>query len=339
MPIGFYGEKISPSQNKVNQFLTTLHTLSRLSISSSEFHVAYSDEYREMTNLVNARISSLFPNSELVSNRFESFNDWQENAKKVPIDAEFILLFSNHDHVYMGEDSRNFDLFLNNLRVQKDCKIGLITHWPEVMGSPNIFLRKKKTQQSCLIDWKDFAIGTIIIKKEFYLDWWAKDFTFGARIVRPDNPFGPSVTFRPVPALVPGVELFRHLDGYGHVGVTADIAAPLKTCCEVLGGQIVHEDWARGNFLANNQTYDLPFQPQDTSYATICEIQNLVLLANSYRISLKNTYMLLSTYSYRFLLLFPYFIFKLIGNEEFRRRLFKRIFEKIQVRFKFTPNP
>ena len=337
MPIGFYGDNVSPSQNKVNQFLSSMHTLSGISISSSEFHVAFSDEYKEQVNLVNARIRLLFPNSELSNNRFESFNEWEDSTRKIPIDAEFILLFSNHDHVYLGDGPRNFDLFVNNLRIQKDCKMGLITHWPEVIGSPSISLRKKRGQ-SCLIDWKDFAIGTVLIKKDFYLDWWANDFTSGARIVRPDNPFGPSVTFRPVPVLVPRVELFRHLDGYGHVGVRADIAAPLKTCCGVLDGQIVHEDWSRGNFLASNQTYDLPIQPQDTRNVTICEIQNLVLLSNSYRISLKNSYLLLLSYSHRLSLLFPYLIFKMVGNKEFRQRLFKRLFEKSHARFKFTPN-
>ncbi len=338
MPVGFYGENVSPSQNKVNQFLTTLHTLSQFSISSSEFHVAFSGKYNEMTNLVNARIRSLFPNSEMSNNRFESFNDWEESARKVPIDAEFILLFSNHDHVYLGEDPRNFDLFVNNLRIQKDCKMGLITHWPEVIGSPSIFLHKKNGR-SYLIDLKDSAIGTVLIKKDFYVDWWVKDFTFGARIVRPDNPFGPSVTFRPVPVLVPGVELFRHLDGYGHVGITAEIAAPLRTCCEVLNGLIVHEDWSRGNFLASSQTYDLPIQPQGTRNVTICEIQNLLLLSNSYRISLKSTYLLLLSYSHRFTLLFPYFIFKAVGDREFRRRLFKRLYEKGHTKIEFTPNP
>ena len=331
MPIGFYGERISPSQNKVNQFLTTLHTLSKLSISSSEFHVAYSEEYREMTDLVSRQISSLFPNSELFSTRFEGFEDWQENAKKLPKEAEFILLLSNHDHVYIGEDSKIFDLFVSNLRIQKDCKMGLITHWPEVIGSPSISLHKK-SRQSCLIDLKDFAIGTVIVKKDFYLDWWANDFTCGAKVVRPDNPFGPSVTFRLVPALVPEVELFRHLDGYGHVGVTADIAAPLKTCCEVLGGEIIHEDWTKGDFLAENQIYDLPLLPQGNNVTCISEIQNLVLLANSYRISLRNTYLLLSTFSLRFAILFPYFMIKLMRNNEFRRRMSKRLFQKIQVK-------
>jgi len=82
MPIDLYGARISPSQNKVNQFLTTLHMLSRLSVSSSEFHVLYSEGYREMTNLVSPQISLFFPNSELKSTRFEIFDDWRECAKK-----------------------------------------------------------------------------------------------------------------------------------------------------------------------------------------------------------------------------------------------------------------
>jgi len=136
-------------------------------------------------------------------------------------DTDIILLQANDDHAVVCQDPNYFSEFSNVFDREKSFKIAALTHFPEMQTL--ISIRKKgfdsglKELQSGPIH---YAIGTQLVRASFFKSWWQKgiinDDTY---IFRPDNPFGQSVVFEPTQMLIPKMEIFRHMDGYGHIGM------------------------------------------------------------------------------------------------------------------------
>ena len=221
----------------------------------------------------------------IYSHRLEYFSQWHEAGKNIPFDVEFILLMNNLDHVFVPESNEYFMQFLRFLKTREENVIGCILHWPEFISGigTKIFTHLVGEGENIFVNKTVATYGTTIIKPSFFRSWWEKDFTDGSRIVRPDNPFGHSVMFNWAPHYITSREFFRHLDGYGHVGITAPQAGPLKPCCLYLNGEIVHTDWVRG--FDKGSIADLPYEkPISTDLykkSSISYFQTIDYLINS----------------------------------------------------------
>jgi len=300
-PENFYGKIISPNQNKVDQFLSTLHSLHKINFTSAEIHFELSEKYFESKNYIVNQIRSYIPIASIHFTRLEYFQQWKIAANRVPSDTDIILLKNNHDHVFVPNNSTNFYQYINDILGYKEDFVGEISHWPESIGN----LRSGKWENTPNMRTKYFlstanvTIGTCVITPSFFKSWWIKDFTDGSRIVRPDNPFGPWVKFQAVKRVVPTTEFFRHLDGYGHAKVSAPIASPLRPCCEIKNNNIIHTDWLYGQFY-KKKGIDLPDQPELTQSNPTSILLDQALLASAYKVNLSNLWNLSNSFRYKF---------------------------------------
>lgn len=282
----------SPNQNKVDQFLSTLHSIQKIKFDSAEIYFELAEEYSEYKEQIINQIKKCVPKATIYFSRLEYFEDWKVAANKIPTRAQIVLLKANHDHVFLPQNLDGFYQFLSNLLSFGDQFVGEITHWPEFIGDVRS-RRWEKTARSNTINFittTTNAIGTCAISPTFFKSWWANDFTGGSRIVRPDNPFGPSIYFSAVKRVIPTMEFFRHLDGPAYPEVTAPVSAPLRACCIVDSKIIKHTDWTYGNFLFSKTRNDLPIQPTKFEKNTVLILINQILLISARKVNFKNIY-------------------------------------------------
>ena len=291
----FYNFKEFP-HTKLDQLLSTLHSISKLELDFADFYLDFDDINEKYRNLVEEFIKINFQSSKirLFSFRLEYFQQWEKAANMIPVSAATVLLMNNLDHVFIPSSKSKFLEFVEFLESSKANSIGGILHWQESIHG--LGTKKLKNHNvSFPIFWNQtyWTHGVTLIKSSFFKSWWDKDFTEGKRIVRPDNPFGPYVNFDWTTRYVPSIEFFRHLDGYGHVGITSNRAASLRPCCQYKNGEIIHKDWKVG--FNKNDLADLPFErPNKLNLATMQirlnpEITDYLINANSMLFSFKRS--------------------------------------------------
>lgn len=248
-PPSYYSLDSFPT-NRLDQLLTTLCSIQDLEFESADFYLDFDTEYVASRAVVENHINELFSKKSIriFSTRLDSFDSWRAASTLIPLDASSILLKSNLDHAYVASDSKYFNNYLKLFELLDETALGSITHWQEYITESGINHYKILDRDLGLFRKKvKFPIGTILVKRSFFQSWWQEDFTQGSKLVRPDNPFGPSVTFdNEVWQYVYHEELFRHMDGYGHVGLTSRYASAIRACCSLNDGQITHSPWRRG---------------------------------------------------------------------------------------------
>lgn len=279
----FYGANISPSQNKVEQFLSMVHSYSCLPLESQDFFVSYSSDYAGMRSLVESRILELFPNARIHQSRLETFHQWQTAVTALSEKLDFVFLASNHDHVYLHETPRPFVEFLDFLS-DSGLEIGHLSHWQECLATSQISYSPARQSRGFTYP-TTFFIGTAIVARERLSKHFREDFTGGVKFVRPDNPFGNSIAFPDELCGVPVLELLRHLDGYGHAGIRSPRAKPMRVCCKVTAdSQVTHTDWIRGTYweLRSGEA-DLPLSVLSKTSRASRDLTETLLTAISYR--------------------------------------------------------
>lgn len=237
---------------RLEQFLSSLHSMNCLSISSANFYLEIDDEFSKHIQLIESQIKMNFKFYTLVWKRLELFQDWVDAKNEIPSETQLILLQSNFDHIYTLPSPIPFFQFCDSVIKAGPRSVGEITHWPEAISEfsrPWCFSQNIQSSDETLIRNTNLCVGTILVTHDLFCEWWDKDFTEGARIVRPDNPFGPSVRFPNANLVVPFIELFRHLDGYSHVGVKSKWAQALDPCCTIKDKKIRHNAYEREGFL------------------------------------------------------------------------------------------
>jgi len=327
-----YGKRVSPTQDKVNQFLSMIDSISRINFSSQVFYVKFDDIYSEHRDVVYERIKVLFPTARIAEERLDSFQFWKNTATEMPEETELILLATNHDHVFVGESVQHFNCFLRDLGDLGPRVIGGITHWSEMVGWND--LRPINSSREGAFNFfrqTTWTIGTCVVSKQLFQEWWAEDFTQGKKIIRPDNPFGPSVSFTSAPMLIPSREFFRHLDGYGHARVKSPFAGPVRACCSLKEGEVRHQEWRRGNYFVGIHKPDLPFLPivgKSNNFRRYC---NLVFLASAHTLNFRNLWELLNPKNGG-VTFFKFPLFILLGsNRYFLSKIPKAVFRATRL--------
>jgi len=336
-----YGPIVSLTKSKVDQFLGALHSMHKLPLKSQDFYLSFDGNYKVFQNLVCARILELYPNARISNQRLYKFEDWKSSSLTIPNQTDLVLLQSNHDHVFTHESVADFYSFCEDLIEFGPLVLGEISSWPEYISNSRKgdWRISRKNQNHLQVGKCVYSDGTCLVSPDLYKSWWSVDFTDGKKIVRPDNPFGPSVQFRAVNRVVPATEFFRHLDGYGHIDLNNEIANAIPSCCTVKNNTIEHLEWVRGSFLlAKNNFIDLPTLPNSSRQHSFQEIIDLILLGCSYRVNFRNIYHLVAQNESRhvhkrivyFFDIFTNALFWKELNDAFRRKLkFKSILIRI----------
>jgi hypothetical protein len=313
--------------NKIDQFLTSIHSMSVLKLETQDFYLSLGNEYKKYSKILRNRILELYPNSRIKFFRLEKYIQWQFAVKQIPKDSDLVLLQSNHDMAYVNRDPDFFYEFAKCVSDSEKPKYGNLIFWPEALGrsqfksyyaSPDRFFGVFSNTTTS-------ADGTCLISRRFFESWWESDFTNGSKIVRPDNPFGPWVKFSAIEQIFPSIELFRHMDGSGHVGNYAPIAGAFRACCTIKNEKVIHSNLSYGNFWIHQRS-DLPLLPALNRKVSQIEFLNLMLLACSYRIDLANLMRIFKMSNDRIYLLkcFIYFMVCL-PNRYFFANLFKKL--------------
>jgi hypothetical protein len=268
---------------KIDQLVSTLHSMSILGTDSQVFYISYDQEFHQYKELIDQFIEEHYSNPIVNDFRLETYSQWKNASDSVPSDIDFVLLQSNADHVYTQGNREIFDRYMQELSTLGSRTIGSISHWPEYMFSAMSPLKRTHvTDGGSFIIETTNTIGTCVVSQELFKEWWSHDFTMGSRIIRPDNVFGPSVTFPSAKMLIPNQELFRHLDGYGHVGQMESYASYLRPCCTISNFKVQHLEWKKNRIKEWKSSSDLPSNYLDSD-ANFQDILDYISWASSYK--------------------------------------------------------
>lgn len=213
LPAGFDG-------NKIDQFISTLVSMAKISTEEQWFFINYSNDFEKYSNEINKFIYANFTNPRIFPFRLEYYQDWKKCSDMILENIKYILLQGNADHVYLPHTSLNLDHLISILDSVEERAMAEISHWPESIYYANrLTVNAIDIGNHQLIASDDAPLGTTLLTTKLFADFWIQDFTNGSRIVRLDNPFGPSVIVKDAIRIIPPFELFRHLDGYGHTGI------------------------------------------------------------------------------------------------------------------------
>jgi len=314
--------------SRLDEFLSTVHSMSTLSFISCDFYLEFDKVYENYSLLVLRWLKKLYPSARFYNYRLSSFLEWQVAEKNIPKNTRLVMLQTNFDHPYIAEKPESFSEFCSQIDALNDRAIGNITHWPEAISSiinPWRAFKNNYERRSVFTDECEGALGTCLVTKQLFSEWWENDFTQGAKIVRPDNPFGPSVRFLKAKSLVPKTELFRHMEGYGHVFIKSPWAQGFRPCCSIKHGSIVHTDWIRGNPELKTKIYtepiDLPKVPYNSYTANETTVTNLILVASSHRINFRLLKNLKKHYTLSNANLSEYIFLNLLKNRYFFNKI------------------
>ena len=291
-PTGYYRVD---EVDKFSQVLSTLNSLRKISFSSSEIRVALDVQYAEHEGILRSSAETWHPQAKFFATRLDDFEGWRSAISRIPADTDWVLIMANHDHVFVQQDSDQFLNYLELVKAEGVSSIAHISHWTEVLGWRA--LKRNKTRPEGLRLWfrSKETIGTVAVRLEELMKWFSEDFTLGAKFVRPDNPFGPSVKVSNSNQSLPMVEFFRHLDGYGHVGLTALNASNLQPNATFAEGEVVTREYVFGNL--GQEDVELLKTPRfygGRMTDSLEEIRNLIYLATAFRVRFKIISLLLS---------------------------------------------
>ncbi len=238
---------------RISRFITSLITKSHLNFSSSTFYIELDPCWRNEVNKLCEIIYGLFPNAEINNGRLKNIYDWQHAAAKYS-DDDIILLETNDDHSYMAQTDIDLYKMVDLMNRYPGFRLGSVTHQSESfsVAARNYFQR----QNDCFVAKVTTAIGNTLVRGDFFREWWENDELVDQTIVRPDNPFGKSVSFPPTKIIIPQREIFRHMDGYGHIGIHYPLA-PLRNLVKY--GEIEKHDY----LLLNKAKYKGSYWPSD----------------------------------------------------------------------------
>jgi len=197
---------------------------------------------------ISRSIQQIFPNCEPIESRLSNPSEWRQAASRFR-DDDVIYLHANDDHAFVAESQNEFMHIGKQLSCNPEIKLGAVTHFPEMVG---MLARQswgnRKSHHHRTVE-VEYAIGTTLVRADFFREWWNPEkWTNNDVVVRPDNPLGKSVGFNRVKMLIPKNEIFRHLDGYSHVGIGYPVPAlrNIRRFDVELGIVVVQENWTMG---------------------------------------------------------------------------------------------
>lgn len=329
------------NRNRVEIVLSTIFSLRNLPIKSAEFYIEFDETTSWGTELIHQAILEL-PFSLIINNyRLENFNTWRSAAEKVlAANPDLLMLFSNDDHIYI--DSSNVELlYLSNMAILAQRKhpnksiFVPLSHYPETHALIPFAKAMKKfvNFQGAPLVPSITPIGAILITPEKFFQWWENDFTYGSKIVGPENPFGPSVVEESGVAFIPRKELFRHMDAYSHIGLMNwpyQVLAPTHT----IKNQANNLTISYQKYIYVDFCMDLPKEfiglcllNESGQKTDLCSFRSAVLKANSIRFSLDSIRWLNTLYQMTNKELTQSLILVFFKSSNFRNALRKRVFE------------
>lgn len=218
-----YGSK--DGEDRLKFFYTSLILNSRIPFASTHFFVALSEDHSSKVGEVQELVENLYVNSIFNNFRLQTYHEWKEMLKSLDVpSSDLVLLLTYDDHAFIDDSAQELLEIANTI---SDSQIrnplyGLITHFPEVVSSIETYTRfglASKLNDCFLVPCRK-PLGALLLRKGDLEDMFSEDIWGENLIVAPENYFGPSVITPTALGLIPKRELFRHLDGYRHIGIS-----------------------------------------------------------------------------------------------------------------------
>jgi hypothetical protein len=243
---------------RVGRFLTGLASLRNIPWSSVSIHFDTQPSWQSLKPKISQSIQQIFPNCAPIESRLSNAAEWLTVASQFR-DDDVVYLHTNDDHAFVAESHHEFLYLSAQLARHPELKLGAVTHFPEMIGMlARQSWGKWKSPRHRTIE-VEYAIGTTLVRADFFREWWHPEkWTDNDVVVRPDNPLGKSVKFSRVRMIVSQREIFRHLDGYSHVGIDYPVPAlrNIRRFDEELRSVVVQENWTTGYWPAPLLTFD-----------------------------------------------------------------------------------
>jgi len=276
-------------RKRIDLFLSSIKSLEKLPIISADFFIEFDETtFYYQDAIINIINKMGFP-KKIYNKRLSKYEEWKKNSEQ-NINNNLILLLTYDDHIFIDNSITEFNYLSENVKIIEENLLqpvyGSLSHFPESHGSIP-FAKALGTYKNingvpivpCAI-----PIGAIILSSTSYKKWWETDFTNGSKIVSPENPFGPSVSRKDSWQIFPRNELFRHMDGYSHVGISNRPYGVLRADYEFNSNlEIKYTPYikcANLNKIRNDEDYDLLDSAEDQF-----NYKKNLLLANQKRIS------------------------------------------------------
>ena len=202
---------------RVGRYFTAIYSLASIEWESVNIYLETDPCWKHVKSDIIEKTLLVFPSATIYPYRLSLASQWKSVSESYSSDS-IIYLHSNDDHAFVSENNVNFYEMVHQMKSNLHLRLGAVTHHPEMLG---LLFRNRSSRRTRVNSVEiGYAIGTTLVRGDFFASWWDGDkFEGQDHIVRPDNPFGKSVTFNQEPMLIPLSEQMRHLDGYSHVGL------------------------------------------------------------------------------------------------------------------------
>jgi len=204
---------------RVDRFLTACMSMRTIDWQTVRIFLTIDSSWSQFESNIKAALLKIFPIAQFLGDRLERRSDWFKATSFYSQD-DLILLQANDDHAFVCQDENYFNDYLSLFSSDHKLLLAGVTHFPEmqVLASRKRVTKTVGKNSPHFVTEVNYAIGTTLVKGSFLNSWWAAGKIMDeTKIVRPDNPFGESVSFPYTKMLIPKFELFRHMDGYGHI--------------------------------------------------------------------------------------------------------------------------
>lgn len=212
---------------RLSRFMTSLITLKHIDFKTIKILFDVDNIWVNEIGAVLNAISSIFPDALVEPYRLLSISQWREVSRNYTND-DVIFLQTNDDHALVAQELSVLYEMASLMHKNMFAVLGSVTHQPEFFnlaasrGNSINFLT-----ENLLGIHTNYAVGTTLVRGDFFKSWWDGDWSESELIARPDNPLGKSVTFENSMMVVPNIEILRHMDGYGHISLQKPLA-PLR---------------------------------------------------------------------------------------------------------------
>jgi len=192
------------------------------------FNLEMADGHAAQQEEMESWLRSIFPDEKLSLHwhRCNNIAQWREVQTEMDtIGYDLIFPAGNEDHIFLDN---TIDVFAQALdAVKQDVSTAatlMVSHWPESIRAVNHFNPGQTSPVPSYVVGNNDSIR--VIKKEFF-EWYLNQVTDPSMFIFRTEQWN-RITLPTNKMYVPTKEQFRHFDGYTHVGINAEYAAPLE---------------------------------------------------------------------------------------------------------------
>lgn len=301
------GTQVIKDRNRPDIVVSMLRSLRKLPIHSADFYLEFDETTTWSENAIMREVMDLQFETKIFHFRLDSFDLWKESSEASGVqESDLLLLFSNDDHVYIENGTEEFRFLMNCLLTfseqYPDCELYVpLSHYPELHAL--VPLGKSAGLNQKLSEFMTVPtvtpIGALLLRPRNYISWWDEDFTHSKKFVGPENPFGPSIVRSNAHFLVPRKELFRHLDGYGHVKICKKPFGALKSnfsINKVVGTGLIENTWLVSTTVNETNSNSLLMESGDKGDKQ--SFLNAIIKANYKRLSVPSILWINTLYNF-----------------------------------------